>query len=849
MIVVTSSIPAIVALSSSMSLPLEQVGAKASRLAEMMNMGFPVPDGWVVTEKAFRDFCIHNHISWEDVHLLPETIMEGSFPAGLEKEIRQRLRGPDRRRGLFAVRSSSCAEDGLDFSMAGQFETILDVTVQGISHAVKRCWASRYGQAVSAYMKKRMSRQVPSMGVIIQEQINPVFSGVLFTMNPLNRSTDQLVVEWVEGLGEKLVSGQVVPGRIYLDRGSGITGQSVPQGLKGHLILLRRFALEAERIFSQPVDMEWCCDEKRLYVLQARPITGISNPDMVAWTNANMAENFPMVLAPLAWSAVDYFYTCYMECALKFFGWADRLSDIQDILTSLNGVHCGRIYYNLNSWYQVMYLFPMGKWLARFLDTYIGQKTTISISPAKEATKRASPLARGMDMLLFWPRLILAISMAGRYMDVLEDHFHDKRAGWRSRDGDRSGLPAALEIMEDLFAIVKEAWQGPFCADLKVMVMTGLLEVLIGHWINQDTVPVMARLMQGIEVKSTEPTRLIWQMAKLIEQDEGLLGLLEARDYNGLEKALNRQQQVLLHSFMKDFGARCYHDCMLVHPTFEERHDLYWDLVRRYVGAKGASGNWDRDKRESWRISFEEHTKALPWWKSLVFRKVLYLARDATVLRERGRLFQSLLFGEMRRISLLLGRHLAEKGHLRQEEDVFFLQLSEIRDMVEGKFQFPETVPRLVDIRKEALSRNEELEPPEFFLTPKGEYYMADGYAQDGRPTMGLTGMGVSGGKRIGRVRIVLDPSSGHGLKDGDILVTRTTDPGWTPLFFIAGGLVLEKGGMLSHGAIVAREFGIPAIVDMKGATRILKDGQLVEVDGNAGTVKVLEGEQAGPQK
>ncbi len=835
---------AILPLVDCKSAPIEEVGSKAKRLAELLSRDFPVPLGLVVTERAFRSFCSYNDLDGDKPSTNPEQILEGNFPPGMERAILDAVK-TSVGEGFFAVRSSSSMEDGTDFSMAGQFETLLDVSLLRVPDAIKRCWASRLGRPVSAYLKKAGTHSVPSMGVIVQNQVKPLFSGVVFTLDPVTKSTDYLVVEWVEGMGEKLVSGRIVPGRIHLRRVSGAMPKGLPEALAHNISQLRRFALDAEKIFHQPVDMEWCCDRESLYVLQARPITAISSPSAVAWTNVNMAENFPKVLAPLAWSAVDIFYTHYMRCALKLFGWSESgLSRAKGTLTSLNGVHCGRIYYNLNSWYDVMHLFPIGRWLTRFLDTYIGQKSEIALDGKRRGQGPIGLPARASQLLLFWPRFLWVLFSAKRYLDGLEVQFHHMRSGWRQVSGNGASIKVVFDTIQDIFQRVDTSWQGPVCADLKVMVATGLLETLIGRWISKDTDPVMAKLMQGIEVKSTEPAKLIWQMSQEVKGNAKLRKLIEAKDYEGLEKNLDQRQRQLLDFFMEEFGARCYHDCMLIYPTFEERHHLYWDLVRGYIASEGHASRLEKEDETKIDQALNSVIKSLPFHKRLILKGALALSRDATVLRERGRLFQSLLFGELRRLVLVLGRLLKKMGHLNRADDIFYLHLPEIRDLVEGKFLFPELLSKIIKLRKKAHEENSAIEPPEFFISEKAEYFMP--VAEDVRhnDSYSLVGLGVSGGRKVGRVKIVLDPASGHGLRKGDILVAKTTDPGWTPLFFMAGGLVLEKGGMLSHGAIVAREFGIPAIVAMEGATKILKDGQMIEMDGTSGTVVLLSGRQ-----
>lgn len=820
-------VPPVVLLAQAVHLPPEEIGHKAKRLAQMMAEGFPVPEGFVVTDRAFRDFCAFNGI---DPGAEPEEIVRGLFPTALQEVIAECL---DKNTAwpAFAVRSSSGAEDGLDFSMAGQFETLLDVSREEVLKAIKVCWSSRFGQPVKAYLSRKSICDAP-MGVIVQRQIQAEYAGVIFTLDPIRRTTDHLVLEWVPGMGESLVSGKATPERLHLRRGSQNPTDTLPRRLAMHVESLKNHALDAERRFGRPIDMEWCCDREGLHVLQARPITGIGGNDTMAWTNANMAENFPHPLTPFAWSAVDAFYSAYMRCALKLFGWTDpELSQVEDILTTLNGVHCGRIYYNLGSWYEVMHLFPIGRWLRRSLDTYIGQKAIMPFQ-SSGLDKVQPPLKRMANLALFWPRLAAAVGNTTKRIEDFEQLFYRRRALWRDEGEDTAWRQ--FQELKDVFRFVEEHWAPAICADLKVMLTAGLLESLIRLWISEDADPVMASLMQGVDVKSTEPARLIWSMAQAIGKDERLAGLLKLGNYQELERSLEEEPRALLDTFMEDFGGRCYHDCMIVYPTFEERHDLFWDLVRSYLEAEDM---WTCEGAERTISDGGSHLRSLPRWKKAVFRRIHASAREATRLRERGRLFQSLLFGEIRRMALALGEHLQSQDHIPHPEDVFFLHLREIEELLTGKYLFPETIPDLVELRKKSHREMNGTEAPSCFLTERGEYVSPKGSPVPRNEASTLSGIGVSPGKATGKVKVVLDPMD-HGLRKGDILVAKTTDPGWTPLFFLAGGLVIEKGGMLSHGAIVAREFGIPAVVNVEGATDILKDGENVEIDGAAGTVK-----------
>jgi len=337
-----------------------------------------------------------------------------------------------------------------------------------------------------------------------------------------------------------------------------------------------------------------------------------------------------------------------------------------------------------------------------------------------------------------------------------------------------------------------------------------------------------------------QPSVLIWEIARLIKTDRALLAMLLAGDYASLEENLPDAVRTLMTRFMDHYGGRCYHDCMLVAPTFEERHDLFWKLVKSYAEApiEHPLSHLDRNRREQGDYA-RALAAGLKFWQKKIYLHVLRRARQAVALRERGRLLQSLLFGEMRMVVMALGRRLKGQGLLDEAEAIFHLHLDEIQKLLDGKFQFPETMSSLITRRRKALEDCNAIEPPSFFFLDPGEvahlHRRHDPVVSDDDL---LKGTGVSRGLATAPARVIHDPLHSSRLQPGDILVTYATDPGWTPLFSIVGGLVLERGGMLSHGAILAREFGIPAVVGVENATRIIAEGSLLTVDGHLGTVQ-----------
>jgi pyruvate,water dikinase len=823
------------------------VGFKAARLTALVRLGLPVPEACALTVDAFDEFLTANDIRTSDApdEHVAERIRAGAFPAALQSELQEHLDalpGPS-----YAVRSSAVAEDGSSCSMAGQLDSFLNVRREDVPEKVKACWAALFGPAVRAYVGKHGLAQPTEMGVIVQRQIHPQHAGVVFTLDPVTASADHFVVEWVAGLGESLVSGAATPERIRVSRRRPVIPAGLAPDLASALARLVEDAALVERHFGCPVDIEWCVDGADVFLLQARPITAVTARNAVVWTSTNMSENFPRPLTPFAWSIVDEFYTRYVQNLTRMLGIRDpALAKRHSRLHRLTGVQGGRVYYNIKSWYALLetYVPWVGGALRRGLDHYIGQGVPVPLDAGDEPTRDGSRGGGPLSWISFWSRLAFHLSRGRHYLERFERLFLDYRTALRRSPYRSLEAPALMRRLDALFEdFVAGQWYHQCIADFSVLVFPGLLDALLERWVPHTRVSaecVSARLLRQGSLRSTEAVGIIAQMAAAIRAEAALQELLDSGRYAALQDALPASLKDLYGQFMERFGCRCYHECMIVSPTFEERPDLFWELVEKYGRAVRPPGSaaLDLPGVGPGDDPAGDVLRALPWGRRVVVRLALRRARQAIALREQGRLVQSLLFGEVRKIALALGEKLAQLGHLGVAEDVFYLHTSELRDLCSGKLLLPETLPGLIALRRAALERCEEREPPECFVLREGAYVRDR--SRTATPVVGdtLRGVGASGGRARGTARVILDPVRDK-LEPGEILVARSTDPGWTALFAIAGALVLERGGMLSHGAIVAREFGVPAVVGVEGAIARMRGGEQVSVDGDEGVVVI----------
>ena len=378
---------------------------------------------------------------------------------------------------------------------------------------------------------------------------------------------------------------------------------------------------------------------------------------------------------------------------------------------------------------------------------------------------------------------------------------------------------------------------------------------------DEDPSRVSHALLEGLPgVVSVGSVVDLWDLAVQIGKNPRLRALIETtHSRDALERIRTdpgfREFRLRFERYLEDWGFRCPGELMLTVPSFQERPGPLIDLLRSYLGMETRSPRAvieacrQRSLAETRRV-IERLTghRALGsgLFGVLLFRAVVRATHGSIRYRERARLKQALIYSHLRRVVLALGERLVESGEIFDREDVFFLTHEELEDLLSGRSMFPGCTSRLVAFRKKAHGEIARTKPPATFTLSEGAYAFggaragACGEMQAGTHD-GLSGVSACGGRAVGQARVLRDATEAHVLGREDVLVTEQTDPGWGPAFFIVRGLVMERGGVLSHGAILAREFGIPAVVGVEGATRRIPDRARIVVQGDAGRVDLVD--------
>lgn len=858
-------------------------GGKAHALAQLIQAGYRTPPGVVLLDALLQSHLERSGLT-EDVECLAhqldildrdqlmrrsaairDQICRTPLAADLVAELAALYQDRWHDKAIVA-RSSAVGEDSRQHSFAGQLDSFLNIrSLAELDVAICRTWASLWSDRCLSYQRHKGIR-LRHMGVIVQEQIDAKYSGVLFSSaRGASTSEPLMLLEYCSGLADRLVAGEVTPGCMELNRDNGAVmlhrlpaapATPLPQALAEQLA---SDALWMEREFGYPLDIEWSADAQgRLHFLQARPITSGPESSVTVWTNANIAENFPEPVSPLLYSIALQGYSAYFRNLGLGFGIArKRIDAMQDALDHLIGAHAGRLYYNLSNIHALLQLAPGGTYLIRYFNDFVGAK---EFPTSSQAPPRMNSIERFIEALLIPLRTIWQYVWIRRRIAAFEetvDAYSAQTALERLRNKPLSELRCDLH---GFLHIRLRRWNNAALADTAAMVCYGLLKTVLQRSLGGDASTSLHNdLLKGLpEVASNMPVLKLWDLSREIRRDPALLALFTQFDEHTIWQRLQEPAHTTFHRRLLDYlelwGFRSSSELMLTIPTPQERPQPTLALLKTYVARSGPA---PLELLTEQAIARERCTRAVrraltpaAWRRALRFLNradwvalLLRATQGAIGLRERARMRQARLYVRLRHVVLAIGEKLRSAGTFSAADDVFWLTYQELDELLAGHAMFPDSVSELITQRQLLHAQFSKVTPPDTFSLPVGAYLTLD-EPVSAKPsamqeTRQIAGVGACGGRITARAVILRDASEGHLLQDGDIAVTRQTDPGWASVFFLVKGLVVERGGMLSHGAIIAREYGIPAVVGVADATRTILSGDRITVDGDNGVVSI----------
>jgi rifampicin phosphotransferase len=885
----------------------ELAGGKARGLHTLTRMGVPVPPWAVVGIDTFRRFLVATEL---DASIEGELAGLGAAPddraltAAAQRigdAIRTQAIGGDLQaalaqayrqvgEGAVAVRSSAPGEDGGRLSFAGQHETLLNVVgLDAVTAAVKACWASAWSAGALRYrLINGLPLQGIEMAVVIQLIVAAEKSGVLFTVNPTNGHDDELIVSASHGLGQAIVSGSVDPDTFVLERTTGVVRETrvgakeqridlLAQGgcqtrlvtaaarsalslSPAELAELHQQGMLLERLMGSPQDVEWALAGGRLWVLQSRPITAGLRPadagggKIRLWDNSNIIESYGEMVAPLTYSFARHVYHEVYREYCELLGVPRRqLEAMDEWLANMLGYFDGRVYYNLLNWYRVVRLIPFYAVNRRVLEISIGSEPLDDDLAAQQ-----QPLSYGNRGEAAAVRILIAIRFAWCFLTIhrmvsdFTDHFYRVYGEFDTAKYAGRSAHELYSMFEDMERRLLVRWGRMIALEASIGLAFGALHVLTQRWLSEAPEWFLYEAVKVTpDVESLQPLQRLDAIAAAIAGDGALHEQVRSLPAERLDATLRsargpsaRAVVELIDAYLDEFGDRNANELKLEEPDLREDPATFFALVKGAVERVATDTAEGPEQRPSADAYLAAHLRG---WRRPLYDAVRRRVQRSLADRERVRFCRTRIFGLSRRMFRAMGEDLTRIGALQAPDNIFYLRLEELRGCFEGTIAHRE-VTHLVSLRMEQERHNRRRRLPARFLTRGGVYWDAldrawmDAFHSEAPDAASLAGTPCSPGVVSGEAQLIDRPVD----VGGRVLVTYRTDPGWVSVLRSASALLIERGSPLTHVAVVARELGIPTVVQIPGLTRRVHSGMQLTVDGGTGKIELSDNEEAG---
>jgi len=811
-------------------------GGKANNLLLLEQMGCVVP-AWAVVPQEVMTSLIGNN-AFTQLSSATEFELDNIFT-----ELPS-LFGPQCQSLKYAVRSSAAGEDGEEHSFAGQFDTLLDVAHADIPSAIVQVWRSTVSDHVLEYKKFMGIEENIATAVIIQVMVASDYSGVAFGIDPVTGQTDKKVISAVKGLGEGLVSGKLNGDNFWI-QGTEVTSIDDTSTLNHKQLLEIGVLLDRlEQKTGLPQDVEFAYVGDQLYVLQTRPVTTVTDRgEYTLWDNSNIVESYPGVTTPMTFSFISKMYEAVYIQLCELLGVSSKsIQQNSDVFKNTLGLVRGRVYYNLANWYKMLALVPGFSINARYMETMMGVKEHFDLDDSYR-----------MSIGKAWFRtLLMLVKMIGlhfsldRERDKFQTSLDIKLKNYNAINYDQLPIAETIAHYKTYETTLVKEWKVPLVNDFFSMIWFGLLKKKAEQLLPDETNLHNDLLCGSKDIISVAPIYRTLDLSKLVSANGAAKELFENNSPHQIWEQLSLGQhpdiKKEIDRYLADFGERCTGELKLETVSYTQDPTLFVHILKQYVSNGLIKDNEQANVNEQLRIVAEEkiytRLKGKPlkkWWLNMI----LSMARKLVSNRENLRYERTRAFGVVRKMTSGIGAQLYKNNIVEDAKDVFYLKLDELLAIEDNPNR---TVVEKLYRRKATFEAyRQQPSPMERFYTYGHDFIDKHIYSEEKLDAIegDLKGIGCCPGLVKAKVMVVHDPRTVDSL-GGAILVTRCTDPGWVTLFPSASGIIVERGSLLSHSAIVAREMGIPCIVSVDALLRTLNTGDEIIMNGSTGLIQLI---------
>lgn len=710
----------------------------------------------------------------------------------------------------FILRSSAVGEDGKETSFAGIFESVKIRNRADIKRGLRIIFDSLNSEKLKYYLKSKNIKETPKLAIILQEFIKGDVSGVLFSLE------NQYVINSNFGTAESVVQGESCDEYIANNKNKVMNKFLNKDSLKTDQVKnLVNIAKRINKIFNNPQDIEWTIKGSKVYILQSRPITIDLDNQLKVWDNSNIVESYPGIVLPLTCSFAKYIYSeVYKKVALESGISINKINNYETEFNNMLGFIKGRFYYNMFNWYKILTLFPGYERNKKNFDLMISAQSQSDLD--NEYKKNVSLFFRvKYYLLVFYKYLKFKYTVS---------YFKEKTKSLINSSHNKNYVTASLVEMFEEFKKLKEEliplWYIPIENDFLAMTYYGLL-IKSSEKKGISKEKILSELSEIGNLRGLNQIKEIINMAKLLENNKPVKKSILKKDYKKSLMEINQNKSLsqIIKKYFSEYGGRFVNELKLETEELTPNSRDFLELLKGY-----RSFNINKTQRVPITLKFP---------LNIYLKKTKYYLRQ----REDIRILRAQVFSLARNIFLKIGEILEDNKIINSKKDIFYLEINEIEDFIYYNKGY---LKQLIKFRKEEYGKFKSYSLPSVVYTnnigriiiPTKDIKDSLDKTIDGRP--------CSSGEIVGTVNLIKDSKPNLG-KNYNIIVTETADPGWAPVLGMCKGIIIERGGVLSHISILARELGIPCIINIPNITKILNEKDKIYMNGGNGKIKIIK--------
>ena len=817
------------------------VGNKAKFLMEMKSKGFNVPNGIVVDSDTYTDEIKYNKIDSKIKRYLnklnTDNVLDISmkiyklfdsfkFSSDTEKSIISKLN----KKTLYAVRSSGTKEDLDEFSFAGQYDTFLNVSYNDVLDRIIDCYKSMFSEVILSYfLNNNISFDDIKMSVVVQEMVPSEYSGICFTVDPITGNDKKMLIEIAPGLGENIVSGQNKPEQYYYDW---FNDECIFDDNNSFINekILRKIGLEFSHImlyFGYPCDIEFAIVKNKLYILQARRITKIEYQGFEdLWTTADFKDGgvSASVCTPYMWSLYEYIW----EYTLRKFILDSKILRKREFPKKVGEMFYGRCYWNLSTVKKAMS--KVVGYRERDFDNEYG------IAPNYDGDGETT----GINPLSLFAIIRMAIAQ-NKIVKTREKNSLKLKNDLLTKYYYYKGMYDTNSICD-----IKKVWKELTHNDYLMSESTYFWQIFINtihQSLNKDNLlkyieeADYLQLISSIDdISHLLPFYEMWDVSRLIRNDKESFTYWKNNSVSKIIADFDKDKNsYYFDEVLKIINRYGYHsdkELDVTYPCYYEEIDPIIINIKDLVNLDDSYSPLEDQERgkKLYQKKLKEIKKKINEKDYLKLERKIVKIREMLWWREEFRDISTRFYYLIRIYTILLAKELFREKVLNDVDDIWFLKVSNLWDYLDDKITSKDL--------NSVIDKNKKYYDSYRNYMSENEIGSKIGHKNILKKKNNIQGLGANNGIVTGTARVIESFDEIDRLREGDILVTKFTDTGWTPKFAILSGIVTEFGGVLCHAAIVSREYGIPAIVSCTGVMNEIKDGEIITINGTTGEIK-----------